>query len=231
MRPQRLIVGPRKYKELQKLFGEREMKTIQEIEEFIIQAGSDHLRTFGGKLEGGANIQQVPSEISRCIHTILSMGYPIKNYLEIGSASGGSAFLINHFFKPEKIVLVDDNRHPKAKLRQEILKDVERVEIIGDSHSDEVISKVYGLDLEFDLIHIDGDHSYSGALKDIINYIPLVTQGLIMMHDIKCKACFGVEKLFQELKAFDNLTCIGEFVADAEPICGIGLLHKNLTFL
>lgn len=204
------------------------MQTITEIEQFVIKSGSDHVRTFGGETEGGANIQQVPEEISACIYKILELEHEVKNYLEIGSAAGGSAFLINHFFSPENMVLVDDNKHPKAKFRSEILKGVKRTEIIGNSQGSEVLGKVIGLGVTYDLLLIDGDHSYNGALTDVLNYVQLLKSGgLIMMHDIKGTVKFGVEKVFKEMKVHPSFEFIGEFVAETDPKCGIGLLRKR----
>src|SRR3972149_4521353 len=95
--------------------------TVEEIEQFVIDAGSDHVPTFGGKYEGGMQIQQIPDEIAPCIMAILKSGEPIKNYLEIGVAAGGMVALINHYFHPGKIVLIDDNAHPKHHIRPYVL--------------------------------------------------------------------------------------------------------------
>ncbi len=67
------------------------------IEQFILDAGSDNLGVFGGIYEGGIHCQQIPDEIAPCILTILESGESIKSYLEIGVAAGGSTFLFNHF--------------------------------------------------------------------------------------------------------------------------------------
>jgi predicted O-methyltransferase YrrM len=207
--------------------------TISEIEKQVIEAGSDHLRTFGGEKEGGAELQQVPIEIASCIHRIMESGESIESYLEIGAAAGGSVFLINKFFKPKKIVLVDDNGHPKFKQRAEILKGVDRVEIIGNSQLSDTIQTVYATGKEFDLLLIDGDHSYDGSLSDVANYTPLVRPGgFIMMHDIAYEPAFGVKQVFSEMKHKTNpdpndvFDFIGEYVAETGPKCGIGLFQK-----
>jgi len=67
------------------------------IEQFVLDAGSDDLPTFGGSFEGGIHCQQIPDEIGPCIHAILGSGLDLRSYLEIGVAAGGTTFLFDHF--------------------------------------------------------------------------------------------------------------------------------------
>jgi len=83
---------------------------VDEIKNIIEDFGSDSLKVVGGKFEGGIHLQQIPDEIAPCIFDLLELekkGNPIKNFLEIGSASGGNAFIINYFFEFKKKVLID----------------------------------------------------------------------------------------------------------------------------
>ena len=60
--------------------------------------------------------------------------------------------------------------------------------IIGDSQSDEVMKQTIALlgDEKFDLLFIDGNHSFEGCTSDYERYGPLVNSGgLIAVHDIK----------------------------------------------
>ncbi len=138
------------------------------IEQFILDAGSDNLGVFGGKFEGGIHCQHVPDEMASCILAILESGLPIKTYLEIGVAAGGTTFLMNHFFHLEKIILIDDNKHHKAGLRAEVLKNINYREIIGRSDAEESVRIISDLDILFDIILIDGDHSYEGVNGDVV---------------------------------------------------------------
>ena len=200
---------------------------IDTIERFILDAGSDHLPTFGGKFEGGVQIQQVPDEIAPCIHAILDSGEPIVRYLEIGSAAGGSAFIINHYFKPKTIVLVDNNQHPKAHIRPYILRDIPHDEIIGNSHDEGTVGRIREMDMLFDVMMIDGDHFYEGVKADIENYAEFLRSGgLLIFHDSQIGKPYGCYQVFQELKTDSRWELIGEFVSSKYQPCGIGLFRK-----
>jgi predicted O-methyltransferase YrrM len=55
--------------------------------------------------------------------------------------------------------------------------------IQGDSHDKETLKKVS--DRKYDLLFIDGDHSFEGVKKDFEMYSPLVRKGgLVAFHDI-----------------------------------------------
>jgi Methyltransferase domain len=58
-----------------------------------------------------------------------------------------------------------------------------RIEIVKlDSASYAAEARVSGLKIDY--LHIDGDHTYEGALADFENYVPLMNdQGLISFHD------------------------------------------------
>lgn len=195
------------------------------IEDFIEAAGSDDLPTFGGKFEGGIHCQQIPDELAPCILAMLESGKAIKSYLEIGVAAGGTTSIINHFFAPEKMVLIDDNKHHKAHLRPGILADVKREEIIGNSRDQVVIEKALG---DYDLMVIDGDHLYEGVKADIDNYSPMLSEnGFLILHDSALPQ-WGVPRAVKELK--ENMKLIGEYVTTkhSQP-CGVALFRKEIA--
>lgn len=202
---------------------DKKVPTIAEIEEFINEAGSDHLGVFGGTFEGGIHCQQISDEIAPAIHHILS-NMQISTYLEIGVAAGGTTYLFNHFCKLKKIVLVDNNKHWKAIHRDTVLTGIERTEVIGDSHDLEVIAQVSG---PFDLIIIDGDHTYAGVRGDINAYLPMLAQGgVLFLHDTALPE-WGVMVVVNELKKDDQLEFIGEFVSTTHSTpCGVTLFKK-----
>ena len=205
--------------------------SIEEIERFVIDAGSDSVQVFGGNFEGGSQIQQVPDEISRCLFDILSSRKKIGAYLEIGAAAGGTTFLMNHFLKPEKIVLIDDNMHPKHHIRPYILRDVKYSEVVGNSHSEGALSAIKNMSVMFDLILIDGDHSYAGCKNDAENFARFLNDGgFLMFHDSYCTECWGVHQVVEEFKNNKDFLFVGEYITETHPRkCGIALFAKRIN--
>jgi cephalosporin hydroxylase len=197
--------------------------TVQDVEAL----GSDSLRVFGGTFEGGYNIQQVPDEIAPCINAIIDSGKPVYDFLEIGSAAGGTSRLFDTVFNLDNIVIIDDSRHPKHGLRQENLKHACGTvhEFIGNSQTQEAIDFIKNLEMEFDAILIDGDHSISGVVSDIDNYSPFLNEGgFLILHDTV--SCFGVEQAFAWQKKTGKYV-YSEFISKTDIKCGIGLLQKK----
>ena len=200
--------------------------SLAEIEQFIVDAGSDSLEVFGGTYEGGIHIQQVPDELAPCVKVLLDSGEKVQNLLEIGAAAGGTTYLLNHFFGFDNIVLIDDNQHWKYELRPDILKGINRKEIVGNSRDQTVIDQVEG---QFDILVIDGDHSYQGVNADIENYLPFLREGgFLMLHDTATNiwGC-DVPAVVEELKQLPGLNVVGEFISQKHPApCGLALFQK-----
>jgi cephalosporin hydroxylase len=202
---------------------------LEEIENFVFGMGSDSVGYFGGAFEGGAQIQQIPDEIAPCILAILESGKEIKTFLEVGSAAGGTTFLFNHYFKPLKIYIVDDNTHPKAHLRPYILADIPRVEIIGNSQSGNAVKTVAAEGVMFDIVIIDADHDYPGVKADVENYGQFVQPGgFLILHDSALEG-WGVMRVVNELKAAIGLEFVAEYVSKKYNICGVALFRKALN--
>lgn len=200
---------------------------LKEIEDFIIESGSDDLATFGGTHEGGIHCQQIPDEIALCILKIIESDEEILSYLEIGVAAGGTTFLFNHFFHPQRIVLIDDNKHHKAGLRASILKGMKYEEIINRSDSEEAISAAFER-APYDIILIDGDHHYPGIKLDVITYLPMIVPGgFLILHDSSLPE-WGVARVVRELKANPEVEFIGEYISQKHnrPL-GVTLFRKK----
>jgi predicted O-methyltransferase YrrM len=206
----------------------KETISLEKIEQFILDAGSDSLEVFGGTYEGGIHIQQVPDELAQCIKAIFDTGISITALLEIGVAAGGTTYVLNHFFNPEKIVLIDDNRHPKAPLRPFVLAGLNRREIVGNSHDLTVVGQVEG---PFDLIIIDGDHSYTGCMTDVNAYLPFLNSGgVVVLHDTQqtqwgCEVPLVMEKLRHD----PRVKFIGEYISTKRMPCGLALFQKVVS--
>lgn len=200
--------------------------TENEIEKYIMEMGSDDLPTFGGTFEGGIHCQQIPDEITPCIKAIMDSKFKVESYLEIGVAAGGTTFLMNHFFKPGTIILIDDNKHHKAGHRSGILTGINYKELIGRSDDAAVINAAFEL-APFDVIFIDGDHNYPGVKLDVVTYLPMLRRGgFLILHDSQLTE-WGVFRVTAELKADASVTLVDEFVSKKHhrPL-GVALFRK-----
>ncbi|MDB5341891.1 MAG: cephalosporin hydroxylase related enzyme [Schlesneria sp.] len=175
-------------------------RLVPKIIDSINIAGSDNVASFGGLYEGGYHIQHSPQEFAQLVCLLAALG-PFSAYLEIGTAAGGTIRFLNDHIQIDRNVVIDDGTHPKAHFwasqNRHCVPNV--VDFIGDSHSPEAAHFLSELGLEFDLVSIDADHSYSGAAADW-NLIQDYTRpgAIVWFHDIL--ACDGVAALWNELK-------------------------------
>lgn len=154
-------------------------------------------------------MQGHPEEFADFIFALHGDTY--ENYMEVGSAASGTTRMLNDFFDFEKIVIIDDNKQFKEYPYREInLMGLPYVEFIGNSQGDFAHEYVKSLNMEFDLVYIDGDHSYEGVRNDFNNYFEFVKSGgKIGFHDTRIFP--GVKKFMKELKKDDRLEFIGEY--------------------
>jgi len=201
--------------------------TLDEIERFIEDAGSDDIPTFGGKHVGGIYIQQIPDEIAPCIHAMLESGRNIDSYLEIGVAAGGMTYLMNHYFHPEIIVLLDTNEHPRCVNRPQVLAGIICEEIIGKSGDEAVAVRVADLGHAYDAMMIDGVHYYENVKRDMELYLPFLRDGgFLMLHDSALHN-WGVPRVVAELKENPALKFIGEWTTKTGRVpCGVALFRR-----
>ena len=177
---------------------------------------------------------QIKEEISNLL-TIIS-GRNIKNVLEIGSANGGTLFMIAKTMRPDSRIISLDFGYTKfaglillAKriLFSSFLSTGKVTLINADSHKDETRTKVIReMRGTLDLLFIDGDHSYDGVERDFEMYKTLVKEGgLVVFHDIVKRTpesdC-NVKKFWDEIKEdYDYI----EIIKDPEQGgFGIGVL-------
>lgn len=166
------------------------MKTLEDIQQYIESLGSNHIGVFGGVYKGGKEIQQHPVEFSKAIKFLLDTEHEFKSFLEIGAASGAAALALYNFFKFDDVFIIDDNQHDTAKIRRTVLQNIEVEknlrEFVGNSHDPKIVNKVQKTLVLFNLIHIDGDHSYQGVKQDTIDYLPFLKRGgYVMYHDVR----------------------------------------------
>jgi len=122
------------------------------------------------------------------------LDYAPNKMLEIGVQSGQSTKTILMAMKQMssrkkmKLVSIDRGRHDK--LMADEYADLQEYwhYLHGDSHNPqtlEMAKSVLGNDEYYDMLFIDGDHSFGGVKQDFEEYSQLVKPGgIIMLHDI-----------------------------------------------
>jgi predicted O-methyltransferase YrrM len=189
---------------------------------------------------GGISIRpmQHPGEI-RSFLKLLEPDPP-RVVLEIGTARGGTLFLLAEVARDDALLVSIDTPEGgysfggrpeykrRARLYRALGRDGQRIAYIaGDSHRDETLRKV--LDVlrgkPLDLLFIDGDHSREGVELDFEMYSPLVhSGGVVAFHDIvpgPPEAVGGVPSFWRDIRTSESI----EIVADwQQRSFGIGVL-------
>jgi len=181
---------------------------------------------------------QQRSEISGLLEILRQN--PPKYVCEIGTATGGTLFLLTQVCRPDALLLSVDLGlsferclvHARFASRGQKI-----VSVRGDSSAPETLGRVRSLlrGHPLDLLFIDGDHSYEGVQADFLNYSPLVRPGgLIVLHDIvpdfgtrygKSTGHYtgGVPVFWEEIKPQLRTS---EFIEDpGQDGFGIGIVH------
>jgi predicted O-methyltransferase YrrM len=204
----------------------KSIPTVDQIESYILTLGQENTEGFGGTKAGGIRLQQIPDEIAPCLAELLKYKDEIHNYLETGSAAGGSCYVMNHFFPLEKIVLIDNNGLNMQGTRNEVLKGIFHQELIGRSDDEFVVGSVSNMGIMFDLILLDSDHSYQNVRLEAALYLPFLRPGgFLFIHDTVA-AAQGDGRVMRELAASKDMEFVAEYVSEKYPKLGIGLLRK-----
>lgn len=186
----------------------------------ICRAGTDHLKQFanGYTHEGGLYLQQNPDEFA-ALCLFLKERAPHKNYLEIGSASGGVCLFLSREVGFGRVVSVDDGNHPRAPEQPKNFAEVPNFkQFIGDSHSEAAARFLREeLDEKLDVAFIDGDHSYEGAWQDVLLTHPHCRPGALMIfHDTV--ACPEVRTVWMKCIDEKRVQPLAEFVGEDRPL-------------
>jgi predicted O-methyltransferase YrrM len=164
-----------------------------------------------------------------------------KIILEIGTANGGTLFLLSRIAgKNSTVISIDLPIEPfyggidyKSKLffKSFALESQEIVLLRRDSHHHATLKILEEIlnGRKLDVLFIDGDHTYKGVKKDFEMYSPLVRQnGIIAFHDIvdvPLEENVEVKEFWNEIK---GRYIYKEFVDDWDQgNCGIGLIYKE----
>jgi cephalosporin hydroxylase len=195
------------------------------LRQVIREAGTDNLSHFnnGYTHEGGLALQQNPDEFA-ALCCLLKRHGPYPTYLEIGTASGGSALLLFREVGFDRVICIDDGRHPRAHEQRVNLSAIPNVtRHVGDSHAPEarefLAAALNGS--RIDLAFVDGDHSAEGVWQDLELTLPFCRPGsLLVLHDTN--ACEGVDLAWIRLARERLIQPLAEFLGDSRPL-GIGV--------
>jgi len=136
---------------------------------------------------------QVPSELHRFAKMVATLR-PEK-VMEIGTFQGGTLCVLCRLSSPTANIISVDLPGGKfgggysamrSLLYRSFCKYFQAMHLIrGDSHSEEVLTKVKSITQSLDILFIDGDHTYEGVKRDFFAYSPLVRAGgVVAFHDI-----------------------------------------------
>jgi predicted O-methyltransferase YrrM len=190
---------------------------------------------------GGVSIRpmQLESEIRSFLEVLEAD--PPSVVLEIGTARGGTLFLLAQAARPDALLVSVDapaagyafGGRPEYKRRASLYRALGRerqkvVYVAGDSHDDQTRARVLEAlaGRPVDLLFIDGDHTREGVELDFRTYSPLVRSGgLAAFHDIVMgppEQVGGVPAFWREIRTDDAI----EIVEDPrQESFGIGVLR------
>ena len=192
-----------------------------------------------------------PLQIKEEIHALLKIldDRKPKKLLEIGTAAGGTLFLLTRVSDPEATIISIDM--PEGKFGGEFypnwkspvyesfsLKQQKIYLLRSDSHQFatlEKIKKILGQQ-KLDFLLIDGDHSYEGVKKDFEMYSPFVAEGgIVAFHDVNLgpsENVGGVPQFWREIKSkYFNAEIIHNMEGESYGIGIIFILPKNTTHI
>lgn len=200
----------------------------------IRELGTDNLSHFGNGylLEGGYSLQQHPEEFAALI-VFLDQWFAGElglNFLEIGTASGGTMRLLNEETGLDHLWSIDDGKHPRFSEQARNFREIPIVhQYVGDSHGAAPAAWLSSQDTLFNVALIDGDHSYEGVWQDIQMVRPFLPFGsLVVFHDIV--AVQGVRRAWlrggDRMSDSDGLWVpLAEYIGSEKPLgIGVGLV-------
>jgi len=126
------------------------------------------------------NIEQKPEEFKSLLD-FLNANSKKRIALEIGSNYGGFAAGLCELF--DKVITIDIKHNVNFDLLKNKYSNYEY--IISDSTSNDTINYLKSLNIKFDFIFIDGDHSYNGVKSDYLKFKQLLnSDGYLGFHDV-----------------------------------------------
>jgi hypothetical protein len=188
-----------------------------------------HLHPYCG---GGIDSWQYPNQFSKYLHYLSQQ--KIESYVEIGCHKGGTFIITVEYlnrFNPLTQCLAVDN-WPREIINEYVKIRPEVTYLTTSSQSPE-FSNEYEKH-NWDLVLIDGDHSYKGAALDY-NLIRDRAR-LIAFHDITNSLCPGTQQIWADMKTTYPTARRQQWTDQYDEvllrmrggIMGIGLVHEKV---
>ena len=181
-----------------------ELKTYDELYALIIQCG---VHPEFGAVGEGWGIEQNPHELAAFLVRMQELG--VQSALEIGTGYKGG---LSRFLAQDMgwlVTSIDINAYHHA---------FERVHYIVSQ------SRIL-LNEPFDLVFIDGDHSYASVIADFEHYEKFAIK-VIAFHDIEgLRNCEGVKQLWDELYSNPDPSLNARSVYHVVNPAGIGWIE------
>ncbi len=134
--------------------------------------------------KGQQSICQIRSEMETFLTALNNLGILGGKACEIGMGLGGTHVVFRQCFAFVATVEPDIGAIEQFKQKTPVLPNVGTFHR-GMSNNSDVIEAVR-LEAPYDMIFVDGEHSYEGVTEDYNNYYPLVKSGgVIAFHDSK----------------------------------------------
>ena len=180
---------------------------------------------------GGLLIWQYPNQFSK--YLALLQKYKIQSYIEIGCRWGGTFVLTNEYLKKfnhmVQSIAIDIIDSPVLKYCMQN----KNTHFFRVNSSQPEFANYMQMN-KFDLVFIDGDHSYEGVKNDYL--ISQNSGNIFVFHDIVNDVCPGVIQFWNELKTNEaNKYDFFEFVEQYDEVfqstnkqfLGIGVAIKK----
>jgi hypothetical protein len=210
----------KKIEKLREFFYNGKEKSVEDYQKAITDFGliNDGNPTLYGK-EAFAKVKtfqdlgiyQTPIQFAKYLKFLED--FEINSYLEIGVFRGGTLLFMKYFLESRNpdvlIVGIDPNQNEHESLREIIWPNMLRCTsfdifengVYFSENREPFIAQDRGI-INFDLVLIDGDHSYKWCMDDYINIGRFAK--LCAFHDIIEPSCSDVEKFWNEVKVGKN---------------------------
>jgi len=186
------------------------------------------LRIFDGSY---SHMLQIPEELTGFITALKAheeKNGRFERYLEIGFASGVTNTVLNKFFDFGEIVAVDMfSATPAGNTLWANLRHKNLTVVCGDSTSKRTLERASAF-APYDLVFIDGNHTYDYVKQDFANFSKLLAKGgVLALHDIAASDWPDVPRFWEEVKASGEWE-FQEFICRDYPThFGIGMLTRK----